>query len=508
MRAVSRQWFWMVWGLTLSLCGCAEQGNSDPTPAFVTSAQAAETTNTASNTNTALVSTRQGTDWPIFLGPQENGQSTETGLLDVWPEDGPPVLWSLRLGEGYAPPSVRGERVVVMHRLRDVEIVECLHAETGESLWKVEYETDFSDPYGYNGGSRCAPVLTETRCYTFGPQGKLLCVELATGKKVWEVDTAEKWNIPPHFFGAGCTPILEGSLLIVLVGGQPNSGVVAFDAETGRVVWESVGQKTWDGVVTDEPGNRPYRWTGEESLVSYSTPVCATIHGVRHLLCLMRQGLVSLDPANGELRFQYWFRSRTHESVNAARPLVLGDEILLSAAYETGAALLKVKPDNSSYDVVWRNKRGMSTHWSTPIAWNGHIFGFSGRHEPEARLQCIEQQTGTLKWESNGYEDDLSLLEQDPRTGKIRHKLTLKPVPFPFFGRGSKILADGKFIVLAERGTLALVKPSTEHFEEISRVQFSQMGYPSWAAPVLSRGRLFLRSESHILALDLAKPAP
>jgi outer membrane protein assembly factor BamB len=444
----------------------------------------------------------------VFLGPTENGVSKESGLLESWPEAGPPVLWKHALGEGYAPPSVRGERLVVMHRRRDREYVACFHAETGESLWTYDYETDFSDPYGYNGGSRCAPVLSETRCYTFGPQGKLLCLDLATGRKIWEHDTATKWNVPDHFFGAGCTPILEGKLLIVLVGGQPNAGVVAFDADTGTVVWEAVGQATWDNAVTDEPGGKPYRWTGREMSVSYSSPVCATIHGRRHLLCLMRQGLVSLDPMNGELRFKYWFRSRLHESVNAARPVVQGDLIFLTAAYDTGAALLKVQPDGVNYDVVWRDKRGLSAHWSTPIIWKDHVFGFSGRHENEAQFQCVELSSGNLKWETNGYAGDLSLLEQDSQTGKIVEKTTRKPVPFPFYGRGSKILADGKFIVLAERGTLALVEPSVEGFRELSRVQYPEMSYPSWAAPVLSRGRLYLRSETHLLALDLKRPRP
>ncbi|MDX1968090.1 MAG: PQQ-binding-like beta-propeller repeat protein [Planctomycetaceae bacterium] len=494
--------------LTAICCGaagCGQAGtNADSsivpvvTAAEMNSAPAAD----------VLASKRPGEDWPLFLGPRETGVSGETGLLDQWPVAGPPMLWNQKLGEGYAPPSVRCERVVVMHRLRDQEIVECLHAETGESLWKYSYETDFSDPYGYNGGSRCAPILTADRCFTFGPQGKLLCLDLATGARIWENDTTKHWEIPQHFFGAGCTPILEGSMLIVLVGGQPNSGVVAFEAATGKVLWESVGKETWDGVTSDDPGGKPYRWTGEEMLVSYSSPVCATIHGERHLLCLMRQGLVSLDPQNGNLRFRYWFRSRTHESVNAARPVVIGDQIFLSAAYETGSALLKVNPDNQSFQVVKRDKRGMSTHWSTPIALDGHVYGFSGRHEPEARLQCVDLATGELKWDSNGYDEAaLANLEQDPVTGKIRDKTTLKAVPFPFYGRGSKILADGKFIVLAERGTLALVKPSTEKLEEISRVQFPQMGYPSWAAPVLSRGRLYLRSESHLVCLDLQKPA-
>lgn len=501
--------------LTFSLLGSGRYSTWAADTAPPTSPPTRSSSETATSDTTAgeasamsLVPDREGDDWQQFLGPLGTGVSREVGLLDQWPAAGPPMVWNRRLGEGYAPPAVQGLRVVVMHRHRDVEIVECLHARTGETLWKYDYPTDFSDPYGYNGGSRCAPVLTEERCYTFGPQGKLLCLDLATGRKIWEHDTHATWNVPQHFFGAGCTPILEGHLLIVLVGGQPNSGVVAFNAETGKVVWEATGRETWEGVPTDLPGKRPYKWTGDEMLVSYSTPVCATIHGERHLLCLLRQGLVSLDPASGELRFRYWFRSRTHESVNAARPVVIDDQIFLSAAYDTGAALLKVRPDSRSFDVVWRLPRGMSTHWSTAVAWDGALYGFSGRHEPEARLQCVDIATGELLWDTNGYPGDLTNLEQDPQTGAIREKDSGRRVPFPFYGRGSMIVADGKFIVLAERGTLSLVRPSKTEFAEISRVGFPQMGYPSWAAPVLSRGRLFLRSESHLVCLDLLQPAP
>lgn len=455
----------------------------------------------------SLESTRPGEDWPQFLGPRDTGVSGETGLLDFWPEAGPPLLWERRLGEGYAPPSVIGERLVVMHRLKDREIVECLHAQSGESLWKYDYDTDFKDPYGFNGGTRCSPVLTKTHSYTLGPQGKLLCLSLAKGEKVWEHDLATEWNVPDHFFGFGCTPILHEDKLIVLVGGQPNSAVVAFDSNSGKILWERGGKDTWDGVpATSESGKRPYKWTGEEMLVSYSTPVVATIHGKPHLLCLLRQGLVSLDPHTGAFNFKYWFRSKIHESVNAARPIVVDDQILLTAAYDVGAALLKVHPDGKSFDEVWRKPRGLACHWSTPIALDGYVYGFSGRHEQESLLQCVKMDTAEVEWESNGMLRPLDELEQDPNTGKIKDKETGKEIPWPFYGRGSLLLADGKFIVLAERGTLALVKPNPTKLEEISRTSFKQIGHPSWAAPILSRGRLFLRSETHVICLDLLKP--
>jgi outer membrane protein assembly factor BamB len=449
---------------------------------------------------------RPGDDWPIFLGPEENGYSRETNLLDKWPEEGPPVVWKRRVGTGYSAPSVRGNLLIVHHRLKDKDIVEAMHAVTGETQWRYEYDTDYADPYGYNNGPRCTPLLTKDKCYMFGAQGKLLCLTLDKGELVWQRDTGTEWKVPEHFFGFGCTPILEGGLLIVLVGGQPNSGVVALDPETGKTVWEAVGKDTWDGVPQEENRNKPYEWTGRESLVSYSSPIAATIHGKRHLLCLMRQGLVSLDPKTGSLNFKYWFRARVHESVNAARPVVVGDKIFLSAAYETGAALLKVKDDGKDYDVVWRDRRGLSTHWSTTIAVKDHLYGFSGRHEEEAMLQCRELATGDLAWETNGFTGDIADLKQDPKTGKIINKTTGKPEHWPFYGRGSKIVADGKFIVLGERGTLALVKIDPEKFEEISRASYPEIHAPAWAAPVLSRGRLYLRSEDHVVCLDLAKP--
>ncbi len=455
----------------------------------------------------SLESTRSGEDWPQFLGPRDTGVSGETGLLDVWTEAGPPLLWERRLGEGYAPPSVVGERLVIMHRLKDREIVECLHAQTGDSLWKYDYDTDFTDPYGFNGGTRCSPALSKTHSYTLGPQGKLLCLNLVSGEKVWEHYLQKEWKVPDHFFGFGCSPILYEDKLIVLVGGQPNSAVVAFESKTGKVIWEHGGKETWEGVpATSETGKRPYQWTGEEMLVSYSTPVVATIHGKPHLLCLLRQGLVSLDPANGEQNFKYWFRPKVHESVNAARPIVVDDKVLITAAYEAGSALLKVQPDGKSYDVVWRAPRGLSCHWSTPIAIGGYVYGFSGRHEQECQLQCVQIETAELAWESNGLSRPLDELEQDPTTGKIRDKATGKEIVFPLNGRGSLLLADGKFIIQAERGPLSLVKPGTAKLEEISRASYKQMGYPSWAAPILSRGRLYLRSESHVICLDVLKP--
>src|SRR5690606_19264493 len=121
--------------------------------------------------------------------------------------------------------------------------------------------------------------------------------------------------------------------------------------------------------------------------------------------------------------------------------------------------------------------------------------------EQEGMLQCIDLKTGELQWETSGFTGELSDLTQDPNTGQIIDQKTNKPVPWPFYGRGSAILADGQFTVLAERGTLALVNVDPQKFTEISRTAYPQISFPSWAAPVLSRKRLYLRDEDTLLCL-------
>lgn len=398
------------------------------------------------------------------------------------------MLWEKSTGAGYGAPSVLGHRLVLHHRLGDEEVVECFAAETGKALWHFNYPSHFIDPYGYNNGPRCTPLLTSNFCYTFGAEGKLICLDLPTGKLVWQRETAADFNVPNAFFGVGSTPILENDLLIVMVGGQPNSGMVAFDAGTGRTIWQSVGQANWEGVpMTGWPGERTVHWQSWEKQASYSTPVAAVIHGRRQILCLTRQGLVSLEPKTGAVNFSFWFRSSANDSVNAMSPVVVDDLIFISAAYyKVGSVLLRVKPDGKGVEEVWRGT-ALELHWTTPIYLDGYLYACSGRNEPDARMRCVELSTDELRWDV-----DESWRSHSTETPGV-------------YGRGSSILADGKLITLGEGGILGLFKPNPLKPEEICRFQVPQLHHPCWAAPVLSRKKLYLRSEDHLVCVDLAK---
>src|SRR5258706_12114846 len=131
-------------------------------------------------------------DWPRFLGPHTNNTSLETGLLDKWPSSGPPEIWSKQIGTGYSAPSVSGDDLVLHHRIKDEEIVECFDAGTAKSKWRYAYPSHFVDPYGYNNGPRGTPLLTSNRCYTFGAEGKLLCLD-RNGRLIWQHDTDRDW---------------------------------------------------------------------------------------------------------------------------------------------------------------------------------------------------------------------------------------------------------------------------------------------------------------------------
>ena len=437
----------------------------------------------------AVAADTAGEDWPQFLGPRANGISRESGLLERWPTNGPPLLWEAKIGTGYGAPSVRGDLLVLHHRIGGEEVVECLKAATGRPVWRYGYASHFVDPYGYNNGPRSSPLLTADRCYTFGAEGKLVCLELETGRLVWQRDTAAEWQVPPAFFGVGSSPVLEGGLLLVMVGGQPNSGVVAFDPGTGKTVWESVGERNWQGQpMRGWAGEPRAKWETWEMQASYSTPVVATIHGQRQVLCLMRQGLVSLNPTNGAVNYSFWFRSPASESVNAMDPVVVDDLIFLSAAYyKIGSVLLRVKPDGRGADEVWRSTV-LEVHWTTPVCQDGFLYAFSGRNESDARFRCVELRSGKLMWER-----DERWASHSTRTPSA-------------YGRGSCILADGKLIVLGEGGLLGLFRLSALRAEEMSRCQVPQLHYPCWAAPVLSHKRLFLRSEDRLVCLNLTRP--
>jgi outer membrane protein assembly factor BamB len=388
-------------------------------------------------------------DWPQWLGPNRDGISTETGLVKTWPAKGPPLAWEMNIGEGYSGPVIVGDRLILFHRLGDKEVVECLHAQNGKPRWKFDYPTSYVDDFNKGNGPRSTPAVSGKRVYTLGAEGWLHCIDLENGKKIWGRNIATDFEAPPSFFGVGTSPLVEGDLVLVNVGGKGGAGIVAFHTDDGKEAWRA----TSDGA-------------------SYSSPIIATVDGVRHGVFFTRQGVVLLDPQSGKVRYQKRWRAQMNASVNAATPLAIGDQLFFSASYETGALLLRV--GKKDVEEVWSGDEILSNHFCTSVHHQGYLYGFDGRQETGAVLRCVELKTGKVRWTEQG------------------------------FGCGSMVLAEGHLFILTEKGDLVLVELSPQGYREKARAAVLT-NVPCRAQIALANGKLYARDGKRLVCWNVQK---
>ena len=146
------------------------------------------------------------TDWPQFLGPERNGVYLGPALAESWSSGGPRVVWKKEVGQGFSGPVVTQGRVILFHRVADQEVVESLDARTGNPQWRYAYPTSYRDDFGFDPGPRAVPVVADDIVYTFGAEGQLHAVSLASGKKIWSEDTMRRFGVAKGFFGAAGSP--------------------------------------------------------------------------------------------------------------------------------------------------------------------------------------------------------------------------------------------------------------------------------------------------------------
>ena len=386
-------------------------------------------------------------DWPQVLGPGRNGVYGGPPLSETWGASGPRVVWRRPIGQGLSGPVVVQNRVILFHRVSDREIVEAIDAAGGKTLWQYAYPTSYRDDFGFDEGPRAVPVVADGVVYTFGAEGQLHAVDLASGKKIWSVDTQRRFGVPKGFFGAAGSPLVEDGRVVANIGGK-NAGIVAFDAKTGTVLW----------TVTDDGA-------------SYSSGIGATIAGRRYAVFLTRNGLVGLDPTAGQVRFQRPWRARQAASVNAATPVINGDLIFLSAEYGPGAGVLRF--DGTTLTDVWASNEVLSNHYATSVYAGGYLYGFHGRQEFGQSFRAVDFQTGKVRW------------SQDR------------------FGAGSVTLAGNRLLILRENGELVLAAASPDGFTPVARAQILPATVRAY--PAIAGGMVYVRNDDTLVCLDLRK---
>ena len=389
--------------------------------------------------------------WPGWGGPGGDFKVRAAGLSTSWPEEGPPQLWTRELGDGYSAILADGERLYAFYRQGEDEVAAALEPATGRTLWEHRYPAPITAKQDnthrkYGVGPQATPVLTREGLVTIGWNGNLHCLKKDTGEVLWSHDLARDFGSTSMGRGFSSSPLAYRDLVLCLVGG-PGSGLMAFNARDGRVVWARHDFKR-----------------------SHSSPILINVDGQDQLVGLMEQEVVGVDPESGEL---LW--SHTHGlagGLTVSTPVWGKDNrLFLSTAYKGGSRALELTRRNgkTSVEELWFTKR-MRVHHGNVVRQNGLAYGFSGDFGP-AFLTAIRVSDGEVVWRHRG------------------------------FAKGTLLYADGKFIILDEDGTLALAEPTEKGIEVLAQAQPLQ--HNCWTPPTLVGDTLYVRNREKFVAFDL-----
>ena len=403
--------------------------------------------------------------WPFVRGPHYDGHSPEIRLADFWPEQGPPVLWSRALGQGYSAFVARGDRVFTQIQTLGGQSVVCLHGDTGESIWEYRYDWPY-EAAGVYPGPRATPTLYEDRVYFAAPSGLIGCLEAASGDLVWSVNIAEEYGARGSIgFGDSCSPtVLEGKVLLP-VGGKEAS-MIALSAADGNLVWRS-----GDDAASYTPA-LPITWAGRELVIGY-----------------LENALVAFDRSSGEIVRREALSHGYDE--HSAWPIYREPLLWTGAPFRAGSTMRDLSAAGTKPAIVWSSEL-LSNDVMSSVLVGDHLYGFDIR-DAQAKTQrtsrgvfrCVQWATGRSAWS----------------VGDETHR---KIAPGTI-GHASVICADGKLILLNDEGELILARANPERYEELARATVLP-GSIGWTPPTLHRGRVYVRNHSQAVCVYVGQP--
>ena len=401
-------------------------------------------------------------DWPQWRGPNRDGVSAETGLLQQWPAGGPPLLWrATGAGAGFSGVSIAAGRVFTMGDRGGEQFIVAFKASDGTPLWSAPVGKPTYDDAGV--GPRGTPTVDGDRVYAIGTEGEVVSVDAGSGREHWRRSLASDFGgRMMSMWRFSESPLVDVDRVLVTPG-STSAGVVALDKRTGRDIWRaalppSMGSRGADGA-------------------AYSSIVISNGAGVKQYVQLLGRGLVGVRASDGQVLWHY-NRIANHVA-NIPTPLVKGDYVFSSTAYQTGAALLQLSRDGNGVkatEVYFLESTLLQNHHGGLVLVGDYIYGGHGH-----RLGfpfCLHMPTGKFMWGPD-----------------IRNDGT---------GSAAVVYADGRLYYRYENGRVILIEASPTGYRERGTFDIPDVRRPSWSHPVIAGGRLYLREQDTLYCYDLA----
>jgi outer membrane protein assembly factor BamB len=391
--------------------------------------------------------------WPAFRGPQRNAICDDgTPLARVWPPSGPPVLWRIELGQGYASPVIRDGRVYVLdydEQLR-ADTMRCLSLADGREIWRNSYPVEVTPNHGC---SRTIPALIQDCVVSIGPRCHVACWDAETGQNRWLIDMVQRFGAEERQWYTGQCPLVEEDRVILAPGG-PEALLVAVEYLTGQVLWKTPNPRGWK--------------------MTHSSIMTTEFAGQKMYVYCGTGGTAGVAADDGRL---LWDETSWVENfATSPSPLPLPDgRIFLSSGYDiTGAMMLQIKQVGDKLDVEQAytlKRKEFNSEQQTPIYYRGHIYGVRKLRE---QMLCLDLD-GKEVWNS----------------GNLK------------FGHGPYMIADGLLVALADDGLLASMEATHEGYRPLAQFQVFENGHDAWGPMAMVAGRLIVRDMHRMACVDL-----
>jgi len=389
--------------------------------------------------------------WPQFRGPERDGISREqTPLAHTWSEKGPPVLWAVDLGEGYAGAAVLGGRVYLLDydHAGQADVLRCLSLADGREIWRYFYHVVVKRNHGM---SRTVPAVTGKYVVAIGPKCHVTCLDSKTGDRKWAIDLAREYGtkVPPWY--AGQCPLIDGDRAIIAPGGS--ALMIAVDCETGNVIWSTPNANAWQ--------------------MTHSSVIPMEFAGKKMYVYCGSGGVAGISAQDGST---LWSTSDWRISIaTIPTPVIVGDgRIFLAGGYNAGCAMLQLKDAGGKIvpEIAFRLKpRDFGSDQQTPILYEGHIYGVI----PGGQLACLDLQ-GKQLWTS----------------GNLNR-----------FGLGPYTIIGNLIYVMNDTGLLTLAEASPAGYKQLAQAQVLH-GHDAWGPMAVAGGRLILRDMTMMVCLDVS----